>query len=62
MMGKCMMMYQAESASTQTWLCSMYLEFAEHPESIYITNPEFANNVHAVCIDKRIHALSCIRE
>ena len=44
MMGKCMMMYKTESASTQTWLCSLYLEFAEYPESIYITNPEFANN------------------
>ena len=48
MMGICVMMYEAESASTQAWLCSLYLEFAEYPEAIYISNPEFANNVHAV--------------
>ena len=44
--------------AAESWLVTLYLEFASYPESIYVTNPDLANHVHSVFFgsDKKIGA------
>jgi hypothetical protein len=36
--------------AAEAWLVTLYLEFAGYPETIYISNPDLANNIHSVRI------------